>query len=217
MSLFLLVVLFVGSKSGALPPTSAPTNLFESSNYVFRAADQEVDALLRQRIPLRQLPLTGGDVSSLTPFQQWKVQSFRYATDTPAASEHHDFNVVNLVANYLKETRAATTASQPASTKTTAALTTTTTTADQTAPRNRSKQSLRFSVAAGGPGSVDSAELSANSFNSAFVRQRDKKLHRLTLSRIGKLSAPTTATRSPDNVFRSDIGIGVDGFPVSPS
>ena len=43
------------------------------------------------------LPNIGGDPSSATPFERWKMQQFLYSPDTPAASENHDKQVVDML------------------------------------------------------------------------------------------------------------------------
>ena len=173
-----------------------------------------------QRRPLQQLPLTGGDVAAFTPFQQWKVQTFRYTTDTPAGSEHHDYNVVNMVANYLKETRAATRAdaNKPS-------------TMPEPIEEPRSAgQRLRFSLAHAGvegedninSSSAPNSNSSGGAADSMFVRSRDNHLRRLTLSRVGKLNTPSTSVHAVSRTAGSVIngpgsGDNTDHFPSRPS
>ena len=59
-------------------------------------ADQFVDQLMRRRditySPERLTSTSGG--ASPTPFQQWKIENFLWAPDTPSASAYHDAEAV---------------------------------------------------------------------------------------------------------------------------
>lgn len=59
-------------------------------------ADQFVDQLMRRKditySPERLTSTSGG--SSPTPFQQWKIENFLWAPDTPSASAYHDAEAV---------------------------------------------------------------------------------------------------------------------------
>jgi hypothetical protein len=59
-------------------------------------ADGEVDKMMTQKI---KIPLPNGisTSSKTTTFQEWKMQQFLYAPDTPAASMNHDKAVVDLM------------------------------------------------------------------------------------------------------------------------
>jgi len=59
-------------------------------------ADKDVDKLMSQKI---KVPLPNGisTSSKTTTFQEWKMQQFLYAPDTPAASLNHDKAVVDLM------------------------------------------------------------------------------------------------------------------------
>jgi len=59
-------------------------------------ADDEVNSLMTQKI---KIPLPHGISTSAktTTFQEWKMQQFLYAPDTPAASMNHDKAVVDLM------------------------------------------------------------------------------------------------------------------------
>jgi hypothetical protein len=72
------------------------TNLFESSSQIFRAADVEVDSMMLRPERLTLLSRTGGSKEDLSAFQQWQVKHFKYSLHTPAASEFHDIDGVNI-------------------------------------------------------------------------------------------------------------------------
>ena len=60
------------------------------------SADGEVNSMMKQKI---KIPLPNGISTSAktTTFQEWKMQQFLYAPDTPAASMNHDKAVVDLM------------------------------------------------------------------------------------------------------------------------
>jgi len=59
-------------------------------------ADRAVDRLMTQKIKIT-LPNGISTSSKTTSFQEWKMQQFLYAPDTPAASLNHDKAVVDLM------------------------------------------------------------------------------------------------------------------------
>ncbi len=75
--------------------SGAPMGFSGSSNFG-NEADGEVDKLMSTKIKV-SLPNGIATSSKTTTFQEWKMQQFLFAPDTPAASINHDKAVVDLL------------------------------------------------------------------------------------------------------------------------
>lgn len=61
-------------------------------------AEAEVESMLNSElhVPVPR-SVTDKQLQNATPFDRWKMNQFLYASDTPAASEHHDNHVVDML------------------------------------------------------------------------------------------------------------------------
>ncbi len=86
-------------------PTSAGASMgFGGASNFGEEADKDVDKLMSQKL---KIPLPNGisTSSKTTTFQEWKMQQFLYAPDTPAASMNHDKAVVDLMFDAASKAR----------------------------------------------------------------------------------------------------------------
>jgi hypothetical protein len=81
---------------GADGGTAGSAMGFGGASSFGEVADSDVDKMMSQKI---KIPLPNGisTSSKTTTFQEWKMQQFLYAPDTPAASMNHDKAVVDLM------------------------------------------------------------------------------------------------------------------------
>ena len=83
---------------GADATTASSAMGFGGTSNFGEVADNDVDKLMSQKIKI-SLPHGISTSSKTTTFQEWKMQQFLYAPDTPAASMNHDKAVVDLMFN----------------------------------------------------------------------------------------------------------------------
>ena len=60
-------------------------------------ADREFDDMVNHPLDVSVLPGVGGDLNKATLFDKWKMNEFLFSPDTPAASQYHDKEAVDML------------------------------------------------------------------------------------------------------------------------